>query len=89
MNNKEFNGLACFTENVEIAYSSLSNKFGVLILQSDANPDYYARQNFPPSKESGKDQYLYLVAKKQISCFQDIISVTRFGLSRFLNLINF
>ncbi len=73
MNNKEFNGLTCFTENVEITYSSLSNKLGVLILQSDANPDYYARQNFPPSKESGKDRYLYLVAKKQISCFQDII----------------
>ena len=73
MKNIEFEGLTCFTVNLEIGHSPLSDKFGNLILESDPQPDYYALQNFPPNANHVKDRHIYLLAKNQTNCFQDIV----------------
>ena len=73
MSTKEINGIACFTVKLEVTHSSLSDNLDVLLLDSDPNPSYYAWQNFPPSQTKIKDQHLYLLAKKQTNCFQDIV----------------
>ncbi|MCK5822027.1 MAG: hypothetical protein KAH17_09070 [Bacteroidales bacterium] len=73
MANNDFNGITCFTLEQEVAHSALSDSLNVLMLDSDPNPSYYSRQNFPPSEKKTAEKHLYILAKKHINCFQDII----------------
>jgi len=68
----DFEGLTCFTFNSELSHSSLSEEAKCLVLESGADPDYYAQQHFPPNKPSSK-RHLFLPVKKEISCFQDSV----------------
>ena len=73
MKNIDFNGLTCFKVILKVDRSPLSEKVDYLILESDPNPDYYAKSNFPPNKEHVGDRHLYLLVKNHINCFQDVI----------------
>ena len=73
MENIEFNGLTCFKEFLKVSRSPLSENMSCLILESDPNPNYYAKGNFPPNKEHVGDRHLYLLVKDHVNCFQDVI----------------
>ena len=68
-----FQGITCFTVQLEVARCDKSENLGVLVLESDHNPGYYSLHNFPPNKKSTSDKHCYLLVKKSINCFQDII----------------
>ncbi len=65
-------GFACFTFNQIVARSPISKDINCLILESDPNPNYYAKGNFPPNKHI-YDWHLYLPIKNKVNCFQDIV----------------
>ena len=67
-----FEGLTCFTFKSTVNYSSLSKDAKCVILESSSNPDYYAKQHFPPSKSSFK-RHLFIPVKKSVTCFQDSV----------------
>ncbi len=69
----EFNGLTCFNVNLKVGRSPLSDGMKYLVLESDPDPDYYSKNNFPPNKEHVGDRHLYLLVKNHINCFQDLI----------------
>ncbi len=85
MRNIEFEGLTCFTVDLEVGHSPLSEKFDCLILESDPKPDYYALQNFPPNASRVSDRHLYLLVKNQKNCFQDIVLKASFKLKLLLD----
>ncbi len=80
MKNIEFEGLTCFTVNLEIGHSPMSDKFGILIIESNPQPDYYALQNFPPNTNHVNDRHIYLLANNQTNCFQDIVLTVSYNL---------
>jgi len=67
-----FEGLTCFTVKVSLHHSDLSGGVKSLILESGADPDYYAQHHFPPNKSTDA-RHLYLPIKNSISCFQDVV----------------
>lgn len=67
-----FEGLTCFTFKSTVEYSSLSKDAHCVILESSSNPDYYAKQHFPPNKSSYK-RHLFIPVKKSVTCFQDSV----------------
>ena len=67
-----FEGLTCFTQKLTIGRSPLSDQIKGLILESDPNPGYYAKGDFPPNKHLN-DWHLFLPIKNQVNCFQDLI----------------
>lgn len=73
MNTLDINGLTCFSVESMVASSPLSEKMNHLILESDPTPDYYAKNNFPPNIEHIGNRHLYLLVRKSINCFQDVI----------------
>lgn len=73
METKKIDGQTCFLVELFVARSPLSGNKGVLILESDPTPDYYAKGNFPPNKEHVSDRHLYLPVKKGVNCFQDVV----------------
>ena len=72
MKNIGLQGFTCYNFKKEVARSPLSEEHKCLILESDPNPDYYAKQHFPPNKRDS-DMHLFLPLKKSINCFQDIV----------------
>ena len=72
MNKIEFDGIACYNVELTVGKSSLSGTSKVLILESNPEPDYYSRANFPPNKRQSNWR-LFLLVKKHIDCFQDIV----------------
>ncbi len=82
MKNIEFNGLTCFKVFLKVDRSPLSEKMNLLILESDPDPDYYSKQNFPPNKEHVGDRHFYLLIKNQINCFQDVILRNRIRIKK-------
>ena len=73
MKNIAFQGLTCFTVKLEVNRCDRSKQLGVLLLESDPNPGYYSKQNFPPNKKNNEDRHCYLLVKNAVNCFQDII----------------
>ncbi len=73
MKNITFEGLTCFTVKLEVDRCKNSKKLGVLMLESDHNPGYYSLQNFPPNKKKPSERHFYLLVKKPVNCFQDIV----------------
>ncbi len=86
MKNIEFNGLTCFKVSLNVNRSPLSDEMNLLILESDPNPDYYAKKDFPPNKKHVGDRHLYLLVNNQINCFQDVILRNRNRIKRIHNL---
>ncbi len=72
MNKIEFDGIACYNVELSVGRSPLSGSYKVLILESNPEPDYYSRANFPPNKRQSNWR-LFLLVKKHIDCFQDIV----------------
>lgn len=66
-------GLTCFKVNLEITRPQLDIDLKYLVLESDPNPNYYARNDFPPNAEHANNWHLYLLVKNRINCFQDVI----------------
>jgi len=73
MENIAFQGLTCFTVKLEVGRCDRSTELGVLLLESNPNPGYYSKQNFPPNKKTRKDRHCYLLVKNTVNCFQDIV----------------
>lgn len=73
MKNLNINGLTCFSVELQVARSPLSDSMDYLILESDPTPDYYSKGNFPPNEKHVGDRHLYLPVKKSINCFQDMV----------------
>ncbi|MBN2637606.1 MAG: hypothetical protein JXR65_00805 [Bacteroidales bacterium] len=73
MNTDNFDGLTCFSVELEVARSPLSEKVNLLVLESDPTPDYFALNNFPPNSKHPKDRHLFLPVKRGGICFQDMI----------------
>ena len=73
MKTLDMDGLTCFSVELTVARSPLSDNMDFLILESDPTPDYYAKGNFPPNEKHVSDRHLYLPIKKSINCFQDVI----------------
>ncbi|MEN8203913.1 MAG: hypothetical protein ABFS28_15040 [Bacteroidota bacterium] len=80
MKNNELEGFTCFTFDVGVSPSQYSGEFDRLILDSSVSPDYYAKNNFPPNQKHLTDRHLYLLAKNQVICFQDIVHINAFRL---------
>jgi len=72
MDKYEMAGLTCFSMRIDMAASPLSKQLNCLVLESDPNPGYYSKNNFPENKHV-HDWHLFLPVKKQIPCFQDVI----------------
>ena len=85
MKNVKFEGLTCFTVDLQVGHSPLSEKFNYLVLESNPEPDYYALQNFPPNQKHVNDRHIYLLAKYQKNCFQDIVLKATYKLKSKLN----
>ena len=68
----KFEGLTCFTFRSAVSHSHLSQEAKCLVLESGADPDYYAQHHFPPNKPSSR-RHLFLPVKKDITCFQDSV----------------
>lgn len=73
INAKKNDGLTCFSVELEMARSPISDQKNCLILESDPTPDYYAKGNFPPNINHVGDRHYFLPVKKSINCFQDMI----------------
>ena len=65
-------GMTCFRFEKKMDKSPLSSKNDCLILESDPNPDYYAKGNFPPNQHD-KSWHLYFPIKNTSNCLQDSI----------------
>ena len=85
MKDQKLNGYACYTFNVNIARSPISNDIKQLVLESDPNPNYYSKGNFPPNKHVS-DWHIYIPIKNSINCFQDIIIRNTAKLQKEFNL---
>lgn len=72
MDTIEFDGIACYNVEINLGKSPLSGQSKILILETNSQPDYYSRANFPPNKHQGNWR-LFLLVKKHIDCFQDIV----------------
>jgi hypothetical protein len=73
MNNIDLYGLTCFKVKLKVDKPKEDVGSKYLILESDPNPDYYARHSFPPNEEHEHQKHLYLLVKNSINCFQDVI----------------
>jgi len=73
MKTVNIDGLTCFSVELEVARSPLSDSMNYLILESDPTPGYYAKGDFPPNVKHVSDRHLYLPIKKSVNCFQDVI----------------
>jgi len=73
MKNIDLYGLTCFKVKLKIDKAKDVGNMKYLLLESDPNPDYYARHNFPPNEEHTRQKHFYLLVKNHINCFQDVI----------------
>ena len=72
MNKIEFDGVACYNAEINIARSPLSESTKLLILETNHEPDYYSRAHFPPNKHR-ENWRLFLLVNKHLDCFQDVV----------------
>ncbi len=73
MKNTVHEGLTCFNFEQEVMHSPLTISKGLLFLETNAAPDYYAKNNFPPNKNHPYDRHFYLLVKNPMHCFQDLV----------------
>lgn len=72
MKDIDFEGLSCYTVKLKVSRAAISEELKYLCLESDSNPDYYAKHHFPPNKQSNVMD-ISIPVKKDVSCFQDIV----------------
>ena len=72
MNEIKYSGIACYNVNVKLGRSAFSEKLKCLVLETNHQPDYYAKANFPPNKHQSSWR-LFLIIKNHIDCFQDVV----------------
>jgi len=70
---KNFSCFACVSMKLMVAKFPSGDNHGRLILESSPDPSYYSRAGFPENLKSVSDHHLYLVVKKPIPCFQDMV----------------
>ncbi len=68
----QYSSVACYNVNVKLGKSEFSNKTSLLILETNHQPDYYSRAHFPPNRRQNSWR-LFLIVKKHIDCFQDVV----------------
>lgn len=73
MNTKPKSGYLCFFTSLELSGNGIAKHTDCMILESNANPGYYSKANFPINTKRQHDHHLYLVLKKQVPCFQDLV----------------
>ncbi len=73
MKSVSFEGLTCYSFRVQLNYSALSSELGCLVLEASANPEYYAKNSFPPENKAVK-RHLFFPVKKDAICFQDTVT---------------
>ncbi len=66
-------GYFCFFTKLELSSFESTNKQDWMILESNAEPGYYSKANFPINERHRHDHHLYIVVKKAIPCFQDMV----------------
>jgi len=86
MKKVEFEGFTCFTLDVNVSRSPLSESIKRLVLESSPFPDYYARNSFPPNKNHFTDRHLYLLVKDPLICYQDLVLRNAYLLRKKKNL---
>lgn len=86
MKKVEFEGFTCFTFDVKVSRSPLSDSLERLVLESSPLPDYYARNSFPPNKNHFTDRHLYLLVKDPLICYQDLVLRSAYLLRQKQNL---
>ncbi len=69
----KYSELTCITRNYKLKYFDFNNKFKYLLLNSGEAKGYYSRGNFLFNQSKLLDFHLFLVVKKGVSCFQDIV----------------
>lgn len=67
----ELEGMTCFSLEQIVERSLLGEMLHHLVLESNPQPDYYAKSHFPPNQARSYDRRLMLPIKKGIACFQD------------------
>ncbi len=70
---KDFSCFACVSTKLMVAKFPSKENYGRLILESSPDPSYYSKAGFPENLRSVSDHHLYLVVKKPIPCFQDLV----------------
>ena len=72
MSNVKYSGVACYNVNVKLGRSLFSEKTTYLILETNHQPNYYAKANFPPNKHQSSWRF-FILLKNHINCFQDVV----------------
>ena len=67
-----YSGVACYNVNVKLGRSEFSERLNTLVLETNHQPDYYAKANFPPNKHQNNWRFFVLI-KKHVDCFQDVV----------------
>ncbi len=70
---KDFSCFACVSTKLMVARFPSRDNHGLLILESSPQPSYYSRAGFPENLKSVSDHHLYLVVKRPVPCFQDLV----------------
>ncbi len=86
MDNKIYSGYACFSFKVEVAPYPSTHKHEILVLESNPEPGYFSRGDFPQNLVKASDHHLYLLVKKPVSCFQEIVMKHSYYVKNKLNL---
>jgi len=73
MNTLPNSGYFCFFTKLELESFIGPQKNDWMILESNPEPGYYSKANFPLNKRFQHDHHLYIVIKKSVPCFQDIV----------------
>jgi len=83
---KNFSCFACISTKLIVAKFPSKENYGRLILESSPYPSYYSQAGFPENLKSVNDHHLYLVVKKPIPCFQDLVMRQNFRLKEKLGV---
>lgn len=73
MKNIAFEGLACISTQLKVDRFPYRKEFKYLILETDPTPGYYSKGNFPENKKHLSDHHLYLLLKKPVACFHELV----------------
>ncbi len=73
MTSKPKSGYFCFYKKLDFSSFGDKNKSDWMILQSSPEPGYYSKANFPVNEKTQHDHHLFVIVKKTVPCFQDLV----------------
>ncbi|MBN2236107.1 MAG: hypothetical protein JW729_01020 [Bacteroidales bacterium] len=73
MDTKPHSGYLCFFTRLELRSAETDDKNDWMILESNSEPGYYSKANFPINLRYPHDHHLFVVVKKPAPCFQDTV----------------